>query len=566
MILVAVLVLAVVLAGLVAALIVPYYRQSAQREEFRQAQALIMQHLDQAQDLIGAGRYQEAKKVLETAAVVAANHPGLAEQAEAIASLQAQPEIRLGANGYVKLDSDWLPEATGRAQLAARQRDDPRIIACEREAQAAQTQGRFAEGVKLCDQALALINAWPVKKHPRLAPITLLRDQLQTEATRVEMTAKGLVPYGERWVTPGEKLRLEQTAKGLVEYRGQWMSKDAALAAEQQDKGLVQYQGRWVTPGQKMEADGYVLFEGRWVRPAEQQGILAQREAAAKPGPHRLGFSPDRCLICGAARSANAKSLYSDKGGYGLCDVCGPTYRSAETLTQMKPTPPKLTPETKRALQSFQDMLDKNQGRDGSTLAFRGFWSLFLDCDFGSKNWDDQVYSDGFYAASNYKMTRLHASRAGKAADFTVVTQGNTGLKYGNTFYAVGMNAEDFMKKFGEPNVMDKGHLEYWQDGISVLVGLNGNISGFMILLVDMPDEFGDPRWVAAKAKTDRGIRAGATYKQVIQAHGKPLDEIQSRFRDSTPELLLPYPGFLITLRGNATRSINVMDVPTLSR
>ena len=43
--------------------------------------------------------------------------------------------------------------------------------------------------------------------------------------------------------------------------------------------GMVQLNGTWVTQEEGYRAQGYIQFEGKWMTPAEQQSILAQRQA-----------------------------------------------------------------------------------------------------------------------------------------------------------------------------------------------------------------------------------------------------------------------------------------------
>ena len=43
--------------------------------------------------------------------------------------------------------------------------------------------------------------------------------------------------------------------------------------------GMVQLNGKWVTKEESYEARGYVQFEGKWMTPAEQQTIIADRQA-----------------------------------------------------------------------------------------------------------------------------------------------------------------------------------------------------------------------------------------------------------------------------------------------
>ena len=43
--------------------------------------------------------------------------------------------------------------------------------------------------------------------------------------------------------------------------------------------GMVQLDGKWVTQEESYRARGYVQFEGEWMTPAEQQSIVADRQA-----------------------------------------------------------------------------------------------------------------------------------------------------------------------------------------------------------------------------------------------------------------------------------------------
>jgi hypothetical protein len=43
--------------------------------------------------------------------------------------------------------------------------------------------------------------------------------------------------------------------------------------------GMVQVNGKWITEEENYRAQGYVQFEGKWMTPAEEQSILAERQA-----------------------------------------------------------------------------------------------------------------------------------------------------------------------------------------------------------------------------------------------------------------------------------------------
>ncbi len=45
--------------------------------------------------------------------------------------------------------------------------------------------------------------------------------------------------------------------------------------------GMVRLNGKWVTEEENYRAKGYVQFEGKWMTPAEQQSIVADRQAQA---------------------------------------------------------------------------------------------------------------------------------------------------------------------------------------------------------------------------------------------------------------------------------------------
>ena len=65
------------------------------------------------------------------------------------------------------------------------------------------------------------------------------RDRRVRAEEEAEMTARGLVRYGERWVTPEDRAKLEA---GLVEHDGQWMTPERV----QREQGLERYRGEWL--------------------------------------------------------------------------------------------------------------------------------------------------------------------------------------------------------------------------------------------------------------------------------------------------------------------------------
>jgi hypothetical protein len=254
------------------------------REEARQAvendRKEMEEQLARTNELIRAKKYAAANAALDAAEAAATRQPTLAASLPEIKRMREKPEIRLGANGYELLDDQWVPSVSARAQREARQRDDPKIAQLERDAASARASKKFDQARSACEQAIALMDAMPIKPHPRLAAVQTQLATIRDEAVAAEMTAKGLVQFQGKWVTKEEKFKMEQVAKGLVEYQGQWMTKEQVAEAQAKpDSGRVFYKGKWMTQDEKMIADGNVQFEGKWVKVEEKNKILAARKA-----------------------------------------------------------------------------------------------------------------------------------------------------------------------------------------------------------------------------------------------------------------------------------------------
>lgn len=271
----------------------------------------VVQDITQAKSLIAQGQYIEAKSQIDDGLRLSANRPGFSDQYLILKAISAQPEIKLGGLGYVKMENQWLPPETASAWKSARTKDDPKIQSLFTQAQKTyNTYGLAASAVsgtsnstlinktnlhdqlisalQSCDQALALIAAEPVHPHPMQQRLTDLRNSIHESLVAAEMTAKGYILYNNRWVTPAEQFRLEQDAKGLALYKGKWISKPAAFAAEQTDKGLVLYQGHWITPDQEKTAQGFVKFENAWITPAQRAEIIQTRHDQAQAKKQQL--------------------------------------------------------------------------------------------------------------------------------------------------------------------------------------------------------------------------------------------------------------------------------------
>lgn len=253
-------------------------RRASDLAERKAAVALVRDNIAKAESLIRDKQYTLAMASLDQAEKAIAQCPDLQAEKQDIAFLRASPAIQLGAQGYVEMDGQWLKPDIARAWKEARERDDPKIEQLRQTAKAARWATKYDQARLACEESLAMMDKHPVQPHPRKAEITELLDAIRADSVVAEMTAKGMVRYKNKWVSPDEKFRLEQQDKGLVGYRGQWLTKDQAFAASQRDKGLVLHDGRWMTPDELKVAQGFVRFEGAWVMPEERDAVLAKRQ------------------------------------------------------------------------------------------------------------------------------------------------------------------------------------------------------------------------------------------------------------------------------------------------
>jgi len=239
----------------------------------------VNEHMTLARDLMARKDYRGAREALTAADLMMARRPEFFAKRAELMELRRMPEIQLGANGYEEMDGRWLSPEQAKAWKLVRERDDPRIAELEQRATLALQTRKFDDGRLACEEALALIQAHPIRPHPRESALKAQLETLKTHALESDMLAKGFVRYETRWVTPDEKLRLEQQAKGLVEYQGAWMTRDEMADLEKKGgSGKVFYEGKWMTVEQKMAAQGYLQFEGHWVRSEERDATLAKRQ------------------------------------------------------------------------------------------------------------------------------------------------------------------------------------------------------------------------------------------------------------------------------------------------
>jgi hypothetical protein len=256
------------------------YRHALVRNAIAADEHFVAGKIAAVSELIRKKDYSGARAALDAADPVAHRQPTLAASVTEIDRLRQKPEVQLGANGYELIDGQWVAPALAQAIHTAHERDDPRIAQLEKQA-ADQLAARHYDAARAaCEEALGIMANYPVKPHPRQAPVEAELASIKAESVTAEMTAKGLVRYENEWVTPDEKFRREQKAKGLVEYEGSWMTPEQVAEAEKKGgSGLVFYNGKWMTPDEKMQAQGYVQFEGQWVKPEEKAATLAKRKA-----------------------------------------------------------------------------------------------------------------------------------------------------------------------------------------------------------------------------------------------------------------------------------------------
>lgn len=307
--LITVAVLALVSLALIAAVTVQSRRNEESRRLAERTQ-WMQSKIQEAETLILDKKDYAAAKAALDAAEPVAKELRCEEAIQTIATWRKSEEIRQGSQGKVRVEGQWLPVAMAEEWRKVRQRDDPQIQELETRALENRRELRHQETVKACQGALALIELHPARPHPREAPLRKLLLAAQNDMAAAEMTAKGLVLYADRWMTPQDKFRLEQEAKGLQEYKGQWLPKDDAFAAAQKDKGLVLHEGKWMTPDQKMQAQGFIQFEDKWVKPEEKAAVIAQRAEAARREKESKEREANRVAEAAAAAARLKEDAY----------------------------------------------------------------------------------------------------------------------------------------------------------------------------------------------------------------------------------------------------------------
>jgi hypothetical protein len=85
--------------------------------------------------------------------------------------------------------------------------------------------------------------------------------------------------------------------------------------------GRVQHEGRWMSEADAYRAQGYVEFEGQWMTPAEQQSILADRQARAQADREAEQAQLKAEEEEARAREAEEAREDAQRGSYGTGDL-----------------------------------------------------------------------------------------------------------------------------------------------------------------------------------------------------------------------------------------------------
>ncbi len=117
-------------------------------------------------------------------------------------------------------------------------------------------------------------------------------------------------------------------------------------------------------------------------------------------------------------------------------------------------------------------------------------------------------------------------------AQFTITTRGKLVLKEGTKTYVVGMEQGDFEKKFGPPDRRSshnrKTYLHYATDGLEVCINENGIVEYFTLFAQ------ANSEYKRANVRTDRGITANSSARQIEKAFGVPTDRQDFEYTSST--------------------------------
>jgi hypothetical protein len=212
-----------ILAIALAAILYNHHVQSAADALAKADTQLVRDYLSQASDLLSKKEYVSAKAALDAAEQLANKYNALGYERNQIADLRGSDEIKFGADGYVAMEGQWLRPKTANAWRLARQRDDPKIALLERKALEARRARLLDDARIACEEALALVEGYPVRPHPREKALRAMLEAIKSDSIAAEMTAKGYVMQNNKWVLPGEQFDFERSARDILKYPGEYL-------------------------------------------------------------------------------------------------------------------------------------------------------------------------------------------------------------------------------------------------------------------------------------------------------------------------------------------------------
>lgn len=105
--------------------------------------------------------------------------------------------------------------------------------------------------------------------------------------------------------------------------------------------------------------------------------------AAVETVLDRMGFSREACLICRSGRSQEARQLYSDDHGYGLCGACGTGQRANLRMAQNGGM---ASPADQQAAQRLFQTIQRRLGPNPSET--EGAFLMSILASFDSPEWN----------------------------------------------------------------------------------------------------------------------------------------------------------------------------------
>lgn len=116
-----------------------------------------------------------------------------------------------------------------------------------------------------------------------------------------------------------------------------------------------------------------------------------------------------------------------------------------------------------------------------------------------------------------------------------LVSKGQRGMKLGSTFYPLGMDAHEFVSRYGRPRKKTNDplgdNLFYPHDGLVVEVR---NDKLHMITAFFSAKSIGNEQISAAKASLDGNFNASSSSAQLLKSYGMPTKTIQPSQNETT--------------------------------